>query len=154
MSTEVILSILILLKYEKPFDEIVSNSELKRQLNKINYNDLKICECMIVITIELMKLYTRGGSSSQANEKFKKYVVDIKYMAKGISVKDDILDFEIGNKMTREVEVILRRPLVSMDVQDVSLSEVDNRNSKLMQEEICKLIFDKLKENMQKLSRN
>jgi len=75
-------------------------------------------------------------------------------MAKGISIKDDILDFEIGTKMTKEVEMILRRPLVNMDVQDVSLAEVENRNSKLMQEEICKLIFDKLKENMQKLSIN
>jgi len=56
MSTEVILSILILLKYEKPFNEIVTNTSLKEQLKKIKYNELKICECMIVITIELMKL--------------------------------------------------------------------------------------------------
>lgn len=109
---------------------------------------------MIVITIELMKLQTRGGSSSKSNDEFKKQVIDIKQMAKGISIKDDILDFEIGTKMTKEVEMILRRPLVNMDVQDVSLAEVENRNSKLMQEEICKLIFDKLKENMQKLSIN
>jgi hypothetical protein len=61
-------------------------------------------------------------------------------MAKGISIKDDILDFEIGTKMTKEVEMILRRPLVNMDVQDVSLAEVENRNSKLMQEERADLI--------------
>jgi len=73
-------------------------------------------------------------------------------MAKGISVKDDILDFEIGKKMTREVEMILKRPLVNMNVQEISLAESDNRSSKFMQEEICKLIIEKLKESMQMIS--
>lgn len=100
-----------------------------------------------------MKLYTRG-SSTKSNDKFKNYVMDIKLMAKGISIKDDILDFEIGKKMTREVEMILKRPLVNMDVQEISLTESDNRSSKLMQEEICKLIIEKLKESMQMISVN
>jgi len=72
-------------------------------------------------------------------------------MAKGISIKDNMLDFEIGAKMTKEVEMILRRPLVNMDVHDITLSS-DNRNSKAIQEEISRLIFDKMKESMKKVS--